>query len=594
MSTDARARTLAEWEAIVHALRSLLNVVTSRGRYPAGHPAVARADAHAAESFQRVLATNAELVVALFDGEFIVSERPQPGLREQLPGLAEIMSAHDVECFVFQRGLTAPECAAFGEIFSRAAAPGLADETHDQARVRLVHVLIRFIDAKAGRTDGAGDELDSALPAVRAMLARVTRAFEAIAPIDVKEVRTVAEAIVARTARRAFVLEPRSYSPGVDDFASHAANVATMTAAMALAARLPTATSVDVTAAALLHDAGHLFLPRVIRGVPEPLLTDERAKKSFRYHPFLGARALLVAECPPLWVATALDHHRGVDGGGYPSLAGKTAPHELVRLVSLASFFDRKRTPANGPVDAPPALLREAWTLADRYFDRAVLALFVRALGGYPPGSLVALSDGRAAKVTRASPDHPLRPEVMVLSGASGGQRVDLRSFDAVEGRYALSIAGAPQLPDDAATEDEEPAPEAPELPTDLPPSIAPSPEIAVPPIPPARPFAPPPPGASSPPSTPPKTGRYSLLPEERSERQGPRSERGSIAPSGPRVVLGPTEIASLPLDPRAGYLLSFMDGSTSLEEIAEASGVAEDEVRRLVRELERLGVVVS
>ena len=72
---------------------------------------------------------------------------------------------------------------------------------------------------------------------------------------------------------------------------------------------------IDATAAALLHDIGHLFLPDEIRGVPEPLL-DDRAKPVFRNHTFAGAQMLLGgvrgAEAPRIY--NRLANGTGVGG----------------------------------------------------------------------------------------------------------------------------------------------------------------------------------------------------------------------------------------------------------------------------------------
>src|SRR5262249_55801089 len=144
-------------------------------------------------------------------------------------------------------------------------------------------------------------------------------------------------------------------------------NVAMMTAAMALEAGYPERTCVDVTAAALVHDVGHMLLPEAIRGLPEPLV-EEAARPVFRNHTFAGASGLLYAGCHPLWVATALEHHRGADGQGYPKLESKDPPHELVRIVALANYFDRKRTLLGGVADDPEIALQRALELEEKYF----------------------------------------------------------------------------------------------------------------------------------------------------------------------------------------------------------------------------------
>src|SRR5205085_8843755 len=120
----------------------------------------------------------------------------------------------------------------------------------------------------------------------------------------------------------------------------------------AVEARIEQNEAADIVAAALLHDVGKLALPVSIRHIPEPLL-DDSARAIFRNHSFAGARLLLGWGCPPLWVAAALEHHRGVDGKGYPSL--QSIPHPFVRFVALANFVDCKRTRLAGRDGSPEA-----------------------------------------------------------------------------------------------------------------------------------------------------------------------------------------------------------------------------------------------
>jgi HD-GYP domain-containing protein (c-di-GMP phosphodiesterase class II) len=214
-----------------------------------------------------------------------------------------------------------------------------------------------------------------------------------------------------------------------------------MTASIAREGKLPDWIVQEVTAAALVHDVGEMLLPEALQGVPEPLL-DERGSKYARHHPLLGARALLEGGAPPLWVATALDHHRGVDARGYPALSSEP-PHEATRIVTIANYLERKRIPLGDDPEAPEAAVRSALALAGRYFDPAWLAVAIRALGVFPPGMVVELTDGQPAMVTRANARDPLRPEVRILFGDEAGTRVDLADFDAMERRHHRSIVRA-------------------------------------------------------------------------------------------------------------------------------------------------------
>ncbi|HEY1691362.1 MAG TPA: hypothetical protein VGG39_04330 [Polyangiaceae bacterium] len=59
-----------------------------------------------------------------------------------------------------------------------------------------------------------------------------------------------------------------------------------------------------------------------------------------------------------------------------------------------------------------------------------------------------------------------------------------------------------------------------------------------------------------------------------------------------PVVVMPADVLKKLPLDHRAGFLLSLMDGAIDLETMVEIAAMPRDEVLRLVRDLFESGVV--
>jgi hypothetical protein len=72
-----------------------------------------------------------------------------------------------------------------------------------------------------------------------------------------------------------------------------------------------------------------------------------------------------------------------------------------------------------------------------------------------------------------------------------------------------------------------------------------------------------------------------------------PTDEAWARGMSGVLVVVTPPErLKRLPLDHRAGFVLSLMDGATDLETVAELAGMPRQEALRIVRDLFESGVV--
>lgn len=440
MSAERTAPRGTEWGAVNDVLHALANMLTVRSHYTVGHPAINQADDNAAAGFGRVLELLPDLVVALVDGEFIVCERPLPDLRARLHVLADAMTRHGIECLVFQRGMTREECGVLGSALAQPAdAP---DRVREHTQAALMHVLLRFVVRAGDSAAGAGTQNAFFVSPVHDALVGVARALAAETPIDKLGLLAIANQIVLACSARTAMINQRSWTRSMDDEATHATNVAIMTALLALDAGYPQRVCIDATAGALLHDIGHLFLPDEIRGTPEPLL-DERAKPVFRNHTFAGAQMLLGAGCSPMWVAAAFEHHRGVDSAGYPTLESKDPPHELVRMIALANYFDSKRTKINAHASEPDEALRDAMGLEQRYFGEGLVRRFLRVIGVFPAGTTVELSSLEPAIVTRANATDPWRPQVRILRGPNVGRLVDLREMDAREVRHRLSVVRA-------------------------------------------------------------------------------------------------------------------------------------------------------
>lgn len=60
-----------------------------------------------------------------------------------------------------------------------------------------------------------------------------------------------------------------------------------------------------------------------------------------------------------------------------------------------------------------------------------------------------------------------------------------------------------------------------------------------------------------------------------------------------PRVLLSPQEISKLPIDHRAGFLLGFIDGMQTMEEILDVCAMPPGEALDLIRSLVDMGVIV-
>jgi hypothetical protein len=147
---------------------------------------------------------------------------------------------------------------------------------------------------------------------------------------------------------------------------------------------------------------------------------DDEERRLMQQHPVLGAEVLLATRDAPAYaVAAAWGHHLRRDGQGYPEFAPWGRASRVTSLIHVCDVFEALTAVRPYKTSCSP---RRAFSimLADPgSYDPSAFAAFVSAIGFYPPGSRLRLSDGSQALVLRAGA-HPGRPIVEVRRTPSG------------------------------------------------------------------------------------------------------------------------------------------------------------------------------
>ena len=172
--------------------------------------------------------------------------------------------------------------------------------------------------------------------------------------------------------------------------------------------------------AALLHDVGmHRVPPEIIE---QNRSLNEQELKTLRTHPLYSYRIIgRELQIPAEVAQIALQHHERWDGGGYPQQLSGTEITFDARIVSVADAFKAMvcERPWRNSMTGYEAM-RSILSNNQRRFDPEIVKILIRAMGLYPPGSLVMLSDGSVGRVISSSQDVPLRPEVIILINSIG------------------------------------------------------------------------------------------------------------------------------------------------------------------------------
>jgi HD-GYP domain-containing protein (c-di-GMP phosphodiesterase class II) len=198
----------------------------------------------------------------------------------------------------------------------------------------------------------------------------------------------------------------------VDDLSlQHALNVMILTMVIGKGLNLSREIMTAAGVGALLHDIGKTSISKtVLRKSPR----NRSEETLYRLHGEYGV-GIVGTHVNPGVRAIIRQHHEYVDGSGFPDGSKGAQINPLARLVAIADRYDTLCNPLRLADALPPAeAVSIMYALEAHLFDTAMLAVFIRELGIYPPGSFVRLSNGSIALVIAASPGHALRPSVLI------------------------------------------------------------------------------------------------------------------------------------------------------------------------------------
>lgn len=198
-----------------------------------------------------------------------------------------------------------------------------------------------------------------------------------------------------------------------DDAYFHPLNVTVLALMLAKSLDLTVQEASYLGMAALFHDVGKAEVPDTILMNDGDLTKAEQAL--LQEHVLFGVNLARAAGMPERVIQIIMQHHERADGSGYPAGLKADEIDPLARLLALVNAYDNLCNTVN-PTEAmtPYGALSHLFASERKKFDTAMLNLFIKSLGVYPPGSIVLLSDGVYGIVVSVNPQKLLRPFVMV------------------------------------------------------------------------------------------------------------------------------------------------------------------------------------
>jgi HD-GYP domain-containing protein (c-di-GMP phosphodiesterase class II) len=197
--------------------------------------------------------------------------------------------------------------------------------------------------------------------------------------------------------------------------AEHSLNVSILTMALGRHMGLERDKLVEIGMCALLHDIGKVLIPDEILN-KDGRYTDEEYDIMKR-HTVFGRDLLMSSSGMPLAsLDVAHGHHEAIDGSGYPRGITGSSMSEWTKAVAITDAFDaitsdRVYKEGRTSLDA----LRILNGYRGKRYDADLVTKFVRAVGIFPPGSVVELNNGFVCVVVESNQEQRLRPRVLVV-----------------------------------------------------------------------------------------------------------------------------------------------------------------------------------
>lgn len=285
------------------------------------------------------------VTIMIIDNELIVNNVSQRASEVHKENLIKQLKRKGLSRIDLLKGITLPDIEQF-IIEMSVSGNKLTSSRHIKSGV----VDINIAPIAAGTEPGPNADSES--------LDKVKDILQSASPFKKLNVTGLEEVVmhfINTFKREASILKYLSPVKSFSEYTyTHASNVAVLSVYQAESLNIEGDLLHEVGIAALLHDAGKMFISKDILEKKGKL--DDREFEEIKKHPLYGASYLAKnRELTPLASVIAFEHHMKYDGTGYPAMSlNKRKQHIFSQIVAIADFFDalRSHRPYRGSMDA--------------------------------------------------------------------------------------------------------------------------------------------------------------------------------------------------------------------------------------------------
>jgi HD-GYP domain-containing protein (c-di-GMP phosphodiesterase class II) len=412
-------------DAAVAVVAALAQARKATQLYPATHPSSAES-IDGLVTAVRAATTAGPLTLNVYQGrlyhESVVLPDEVPGMR----AMTESLEARRIESVTMHPGFVGTDAIGLTEVLGMK--PGLSLDVERELAARGVsNVSLAFLAEESEEERAERDRIREQDRALYTQLISTMRTLSAQMLSEGRADLGRASDVVGRIAERigedqAAVLGLATIRTGSEAQYLHSTNVMIYALTLGAALGIPEEGLASLGLSALTHDIGKAAFDTTDPGQAQTVKV---------LHPGVGAQILAkITEEDVAPMLVAYEHHMAPDGSGFPERPADYIAHPYSRMVAIGNRYDNLTKPDEYGVSLTPdkavtQLLREAGTLLDPLFTR----LFVKAIGVFPVGCCVRLTDMRVAVVSGPGSE-VLAPRVRVVYDEHGIELEEPESID--------------------------------------------------------------------------------------------------------------------------------------------------------------------
>ncbi len=408
---------LKQCEAFLQQINSAIKNYTF---YPKGHPYVFQPIKRSFDIITEFFKENDEINLGIIEDIFWVQNIPVPQ-EFMWDALMDVFKKLSKDGVIISKGIDFQEWENF--IVTMATNPEVLKQDEFSQ-----HIQFHSIDKEDKEI--AKKIYNDAISAIKNVIAEVR--MGKIPKAD--EVKEVVGKIVDQVLQNKQTMVALTLIKSYDDYLfHHSVNVTILSLALGETLKLTPDFLRELGTAAMLHDIGKVKIDPKIVLKPDKLTEEEW--EQMKQHPITGYDTLKHMEgLSEVVYKVALEHHMKYNLTGYPEVGKEYKLHPASLILTICDCYDAMTTHriyqrCHDPREALEFMAK----MAGMNFEPNYLKAFIKMLGIYPQGTLVKLSTGETAIVSRPNPNTPDQPIVRIVFDVFGNKITEVKIFDLSE-----------------------------------------------------------------------------------------------------------------------------------------------------------------